>query len=163
MHQGEIKIFVMDVDGTLTDGKIYIGTKGESLKAFNVKDGFGIHNMLIPRGIVPIIITGRRSKIVVRRCHELGIKEVHQGVHNKESKISEISQRLNVPMSSIAFIGDDMNDFDIMMKVKTGGGVVGCPIDASKEIQSIANYVCEQKGGEGAVREFIGWLLFPKK
>ena len=76
----KVKYFVMDVDGTLTDGKIYMGAEGEILKAFDIKDGCGIHNILIPAGVVPVIITGRSSRILENRCRELGITEVHQGV-----------------------------------------------------------------------------------
>ena len=71
-----IKFLVMDVDGTLTDGKIYMGQSGEMMKAFNIKDGYGIHDILIPAGISPVIITGRKSEIVLNRCSELGIEQV---------------------------------------------------------------------------------------
>ena len=72
----KIKYLVMDVDGTLTDGKIYMGTSGEILKAFDIKDGYGIHDMLIPYGITPVIITGRSSKILENRCRELSITDL---------------------------------------------------------------------------------------
>ena len=73
----------MDVDGTLTDGKIYTGSNGEVMKAFNIKDGYGIHDILIPNGITPVIITGRTSTIVENRCKELGISDLYQGVKTK--------------------------------------------------------------------------------
>ena len=75
----KIKYLVMDVDGTLTDGKIYMSATGEAMKAFNIKDGCGIHDILIPSNIIPIIITGRESKIVLNRCEEIGISDVYQG------------------------------------------------------------------------------------
>ena len=78
-----IKYLVMDVDGTLTDGKIYMGNDGEVMKAFDIKDGYGIHDLLPPSGIVPVIITGRGSEILLNRCEELGITKVFQNVHNK--------------------------------------------------------------------------------
>jgi 3-deoxy-D-manno-octulosonate 8-phosphate phosphatase (KDO 8-P phosphatase) len=150
----QIKYFVMDVDGTLTDGKIYISSDGEAVKAFNIKDGYGIHNILLPAHIVPVIITGRSSEIVVNRCRELGIKEVHQGVSDKVSKLREI-----VPeFSSAAYIGDDINDLPCMYAIKEAGGVIGCPADAVKEVKAIAHYIAEHNGGDGAVREFIEWL-----
>ena len=77
----------MDVDGTLTDGKIYMGSSGELMKAFNIKDGCGIHDIAIPNNITPVIITGRESKIVLNRCKELGITEVYQGISNKVEKL----------------------------------------------------------------------------
>ena len=84
-----IKLFAMDVDGTLTDGKIYIGNDGEVMKAFNAKDGLGI-KLLIKKGIVPIIITGRRSKIVTRRCEEIGITVLYQGVRDKADILKNV-------------------------------------------------------------------------
>ena len=78
-----IRYLFMDVDDTLTDGKIYMGSSGEVFKAFNIKDGYGIKDILIPAGIVPVIVTGRDSEIVTNRCRELGIDQVHQGVQDK--------------------------------------------------------------------------------
>lgn len=150
-----IKFLVMDVDGTLTDGKIYMGNNGEVCKAFNIKDGCGIHDMLIPAGIVPIIITGRTSTIVLNRCKELGIREIHQGITNKTAKLQE----LVTDLSEVAYIGDDINDLPCMEEVKKAGGVVGCPADAASKVKAIANFIAEHKGGEGAVRDFAEWIL----
>ena len=86
----KIKLLVMDVDGTLTDGKIYMGAEGEMMKAFDVKDGYGIAHILPRLGITPVIITGRRSGIVERRCAELGITELYQGVRDKLEKLREL-------------------------------------------------------------------------
>ena len=83
----KIKYLVMDVDGTLTDGKIYMGINGELCKAFNIKDGCGIHDLLIPAGIIPIIMTGRKSEIVLNRCKEIGITRIYQGIVNKVLKL----------------------------------------------------------------------------
>ena len=145
----------MDVDGTLTDGKIYMSPSKEIMKAFNIKDGYGIHDILIPTGIIPVIITGRSSEIVLNRCQELGISEIYQGVNNKVKKLNDIINDL----STVAYIGDDLNDFSCMEAVKANGGLVGCPADAVKEIKEIADYVARHNGGEGAVRDFIEWLL----
>lgn len=151
----KIKYLVMDVDGTLTDGKIYMGNSGEVCKAFNIKDGCGIHDRLIPSGIVPIIITGRESAILLNRCYELGIKGVYQGISDKLSKLSEITE----DFSEVAYIGDDINDLPCMRSIKLIGGIVGCPADAVGEVKRIADYVSRHNGGEGAVRDFIEWLL----
>ena len=150
-----IKYFIMDVDGTLTDGKVYIGSNGEIMKAFNIKDGYGIHDILIPRGITPIVITGRESIIVQNRCKELGIHNVYQGVDNKLKLLYQITSSF----SEIAYIGDDMNDFDCMKLIKSHGGVIACPKDAVKQVSSIVDYVTPSIGGNGAVRDFIDWLL----
>lgn len=150
-----IKYLVMDVDGTLTDGKIYMSSQKEFCKAFNIKDGCGIHDMLIPANIMPVIITGRKSDIVLNRCKELGIKEVHQGVHNKIEKLNEVTKKL----SSVAYIGDDINDLACMLSVKEAGGIVGCPADAIQKVKEVADFIAEHNGGDGAVRDFIEWIL----
>ncbi len=150
-----IKYLVMDVDGTLTDGKIYMSSSGELCKAFNIKDGYGIHDILIPAGIMPVIITGRKSDIVLNRCNELGIMKVYQGVSNKIEKLKEIT----CDLSQVAYIGDDVNDLSCMMPVKEAGGIVGCPADAVKEVLKLADFISEHNGGDGAVRAFIEWLI----
>ncbi len=150
-----IKYIVMDVDGTLTDGKIYVGQNGEAMKAFNIKDGCGINDILLPAGITPVIITGRISKIVINRCQELGISEIHQGVKNKVETLRAIVDNLQ----SVAYIGDDINDLPCMIAVKEAGGLIGCPSDAVEKVKMIADYIAPNKGGDGAVRDFIEWLV----
>lgn len=149
------RYLVLDVDGTLTDGKIYIGQKGEEFKAFNIKDGTGIKDILGPAGIVPVIITGRESSIVLKRCKELGIKEVYQGITDKLAKLNEITDNLN----SVAYIGDDINDLPCMVAVKAAGGKIGCPADAVEKVKRIVDFVSLHNGGDGAVRDFIEWLV----
>ena len=109
-----IKLLVMDVDGTLTDGKIYMGNEGEVFKAFDIKDGCGIHDLLKPNGIEPIIITGRRSKILENRAKEIGINSLFQGVSDKVLKLNEILSERNLELSDVAYIGDDINDLTCM-------------------------------------------------
>lgn len=149
-----IKYLVMDVDGTLTDGKIYMGNDGEMMKAFNIKDGCGIHDILIPAGITPVIITGRSSKILENRCKELGITNLHQGIRNKIEKLLTITTDL----STVAYIGDDINDLSCMERIKEAGGLVGCPADAVQKVIDLADFVSKRNGGNGAVREFIEWI-----
>ena len=150
-----IKYLVMDVDGTLTDGKIYMSNQGEICKAFNIKDGCGIHDIAMSAEITPVIITGRRSNIVMNRCEELGITEVHQGVSNKIEKLQMIVDDL----SQVAYIGDDVNDLSCMKAVKDDGGIIGCPADAVKKVKELADYIAVHNGGDGAVRDFIEWLV----
>lgn len=150
-----IKYLVMDVDGTLTDGKIYIGASGEIMKAFNAKDGYGICNLLTEFDLVPIVITGRRSDIVINRCRELKITGVYQGVQDKK----ECLQAITSDFSEVAYIGDDLNDLNIMRCIKEAGGIVGCPKDAVKQVLEIVDFVSVCKGGEGAVRDFIEWII----
>lgn len=159
IKMSNIKYLVMDVDGTLTDGKIYMGNDGEVFKAFNIKDGYGIHDLASKANIIPVIITGRESSIVLNRCKELGINMVFQGVSDKKAKLQEVVDSDNEDMSAVAFIGDDNNDYPCMEMVKNSGGLTACPNDASKEVVEISDYVCEKNGGEGAVREFVEWII----
>lgn len=150
-----IRYMIMDVDGTLTDGKIFIGNDGEIMKAFSVKDGCGIHDILLPTGIIPIVITGRESRIVERRCKEIGISRFYQGVTDKLEIVLSITEDL----STIAYIGDDLNDLSCMIPIKESGGIIGCPADADKRVKDISSFISSNKGGDGAVREFIEFLV----
>lgn len=164
----KIKFLVLDVDGTLTDGKIYMGSNGELFKAFDVKDGCGIKELLPAYEIIPVIITARESKIVKNRCAELGIREVHQGIRKKLDKLKEIVAAYNkefvteYSLKDCAYIGDDILDLQCMEPIKLAGGLVGCPKDAIKAVVEQADYVTECKGGGGAVREFIEWIVHEK-
>ena len=154
---GSKKLRISTLDETLTDGKIYMGNDGELCKAFCIKDGCGIHDILIPAGIRPIIITGRKSKILENRCKEIGIKELYQGVANKIEKLDEILD--GEGYETVAYIGDDLNDLSCMKPIHNAGGLVGCPADAAKEVTAIADFVSHKNGGDGAVREFIEWIV----
>ena len=161
----DIKVLVMDVDGTLTDGKIYMGADGEMFKAFNIKDGYGINDILRSKGIMPVIITGRQSKIVENRCKELHIHHLHQGIHDKLGVLKQVLEQLKLgeeselSLENVAYIGDDCNDLVCMQAVKAAGGLVGCPADAVKQVIDIAEFVSSKNGGDGAVREFIEWFV----
>ncbi len=160
-----IRFFVMDVDGTLTDGMIYTGNEGELFKPFNCKDGYGIHHILPDNGIVPVIITGRNSCILVNRAKELDITELYQGVEDKTGVLSEIVERFSraesksYTLRDAAYIGDYLNDLKVMEAVKNGGGITGCPADAVEEIKNIADFVSQKNGGRGAVREFMEYII----
>ena len=153
----KIKMLVMDVDGTLTDGRIYIGADGEVMKAFDVKDGYGIVQ-LKNNGIIPVIITGRESAIVKKRAGELGISELYQGIHNKLEKLKEVAEKFSIKAEEIAYIGDDLNDLDCINYC----ALSACPIDAEQSIKEVVSYVCYKKGGRGAVREFIDEKILQK-
>ncbi len=150
-----IKLFIMDVDGTLTDGSIFIGANGEVMKSFNVKDGYGIAQILPKAGIAPVIITGRESEIVKRRAQELGITKLYQGVSDKLSCLKEIAFEFDATPEEIAYIGDDLNDLECIEFC----GATACPSDAVSDVLREVDYICEAKGGKGAVREFIEYLL----
>ena len=159
----KIRFLVMDVDGTLTDGKIYMGANGEVMKAFDIKDGYGIHDILPQLGIMPIIITGRSSSIVQNRCIELGINLLYQGVSDKVVILKGIIKELGCRPSEIAYIGDDLNDLQCMLYVLDKGGLVGTPHDACQQVKEIASFISESNGGCGAVREFIDYLFSLKQ
>ena len=147
----KIKMLVMDVDGTLTDGHIYVSAAGEMMKAFHVQDGYGIAHILPRFGITPVIITGRSSEIVRKRAAELKISCLHQGIGDKLSKLREVAAELGAAAEEIAYIGDDVNDLDCIRWC----GCTACPADAVPELLEEVDYVCKRDGGRGAVREFI--------
>lgn len=151
----KIKLLVMDVDGTLTDGQIYVAADGEFIKSFDVKDGYAIAHMLPRADIVPVIITGRSSKIVSQRASELGIRELHQGVSDKLEKLTEIANKYSASKDEIAYIGDDLNDLPCIKCC----GFSACPADAVPEVKTAVNYVCVHNGGRGAVREFVEHII----
>lgn len=156
-----IKYLIMDVDGTLIDGKIYMGPNGEAMKAFSIKDGYVVNYILKPAGIKPVIITARTSSIVQNRCKELGITEVYQGKTDKQRTLMDIVGDNN--LSHCAYFGDDIIDINCMQPIKDAGGIVGCPADAVREVKQLSDYVCINKAGEGALREFTEWLITEKR
>ncbi len=144
----------MDVDGTLTDGKIYMSANGEMMKAFNIKDGYALAHIR-EYGIEPVIITGRKSEIVKQRCAELRIDELHQGIENKLFKLREICRKRNISLSQVAYIGDDVNDLPCIQQC----GSSACPSDSVQLVKDKVDYVCSMKGGEGAVREYVAYII----
>lgn len=154
----------MDVDGTLTDGKIYMGVDGEVMKVFDIKDGYALHTLLKEQGIIPVIITARKSPMVEHRCKELGVTEIHQGIMRKFDCMEEILKKYSsagqhYQLSNVAYIGDDLLDLLCMDPIKDAGGIIGCPSDAVKEVKAVSNYISSYRGGEGAVRDFVEYLI----
>lgn len=149
-----IKMLVMDVDGTLTDGKIYYGNDGELFKAFDVRDGYRLVKCE-EYGIITAIITGKTSKIVEGRARDLKIKEVHQGVSNKIEVLKTLINKYNLDKSQVAYIGDDVNDIECMQYC----GFSACPADAIDEVKNTVDYICKNIGDHGAVRELIDRII----
>ncbi len=153
-------IIFMDIDGTLTDGKIYIGDTGEFIKAFSIKDGYAITHLLPKHDCIPVIITGRKSEIVDKRCQELGVDFVFQNVRNKKQKMIEFANSYGLYINELGilphtyYIGDDIPDLECMLIAEKKG----CPADAVSEIKAVSDFVSSKNGGDGAVREFIEWL-----
>lgn len=148
MALSRIKIIFMDVDGTLTDGKIHISENGELFKSFDIKDGMAV-TLMKQKKIIPVVITGRESKIVSLRCKELGIVEVYQGVENKAEILGKVLEKYHLEKSEALYFGDDVNDICCMEIC----GLSACPADAADEVKKIVSYVCKKNGGEGALRE----------
>jgi 3-deoxy-D-manno-octulosonate 8-phosphate phosphatase (KDO 8-P phosphatase) len=152
---GAVKLLVLDVDGVLTNGQVFIGENGkESLKAFDIQDGLGI-KLLEKIGISTAIITGRNSKMVLARCDELGIKHVHMGVEDKAAALKNMLQSLELQSSDCAVMGDDWPDFQMMKSA----GLKICPAQGHDAVKEIAHFVTTRSGGSGAVREVCDLIL----
>ena len=150
----KIKLLIMDVDGTLTNGKVYYSKNGEELKLFSIRDGMGIE--LLRRGEIDTgIITSENSPIVTARANKLKINHVVLGSRNKKSDLETLSKNLNYDLSEIAYMGDDINDLQVM-KIS---GLSACPKDSVKSVIDIADYTCKSSGGDGAVREVAEMIL----
>lgn len=163
-----IKFLVMDVDGTLTDGKIYMGADGEAFKAFDIKDGYALHALLKEHDIIPVIITARNSPMVENRCKELGVTEIHQGIMDKLDCLKGILEKYSLAdqrydLSNVAYIGDDLLDIQCMNPIKKAGGIAGCPSNAVPEVINGSDFVSPHRGGEGAVRDFAEYIIKRQK
>jgi len=149
-----IKVLFLDVDGTLTDGQIYMGNHGEVFKSFHAHDAVGLRKL--PKiGIETIIITGRESELVNIRAKEMNITEVHQNVEDKKKKVREILKNKNIKTNEAAYIGDDENDYEAMMLCK----YKACPNNATKKIKETSNFISRYNGGFGAVREYCEYII----
>lgn len=151
----QVKLLLTDVDGVLTDNGVYYSEAGEMLKRFSIRDGMGVERLRKICGIETGIITGELSPSVAKRAEKLKISELHLGIKDKAGLLDEITARRKIDLSQIAYIGDDVNDLEVMQKV----GVNACPSDAMVQIKRIAHYLCENKGGFGAFREFAEFLI----
>ena len=149
-----IRLLVLDVDGVLTDGSLRYGPDGEREKVFNVRDGFGI-KALTASGVAVAVISGRDSAAVARRCAELGINEVQQGVDDKVRALDTLLARHEIPARACACVGDDTPDVPLMTRV----GLAIAVADAHADARRAAHRRTRLGGGTGAVREVCDWLL----
>ncbi len=149
-----ISVIFFDVDGTLTDGKIYYDSDGNEMKAFNIKDGL-IISAMIKMGYLFVVVTGRKSEIVKKRMEELGVKEIFQGISEKALFVSEYIKKNKLQQAGYAYLGDDLNDISAMKMAS----FKGCPADACEQILEMADYISERNCGDGAVREILEELL----
>lgn len=150
----EIALVVLDVDGVLTDGRLWYGPDGETLKAFNVRDGHGIKS-LVAAGVGVAVISGRRSAAVTSRMRELGVTDVAQGISDKARALAELLKRNAVDPRRVACLVDDTPDLGLMAAV----GMPAAVADAHPDVLAAAKHVTRAAGGHGAVREFCDFLL----
>lgn len=150
----KIKLLILDVDGVLTDGKIYMGEDKELFKAFNVKDGLAI-TLLKHLGIKVAIITGRQSKIIEKRASELQIDDLFQNKKNKIPSYEELLLKYNLKDDEVAYMGDDILDLPILKRV----GLSATVSDSAEDLEDICDFRSKYVGGSGAVREFIEFIL----
>jgi len=151
----KIKLVLTDNDGVLTDTGVYYSGTGEMLKRFSIRDGMGVERLKKILKIETGIITGELSDSVKKRAEKLEIKELHLGVKDKPDVLNKILKANNLKPENIAFIGDDVNDIELIKLA----GLTASPADAMPDIKNIVDYVCDEKGGNGAFREFAELII----
>lgn len=149
-----VRLLVLDVDGVLTDGRLYFGADGESMKVFDVRDGHGV-KLLRDAGIEVAILSGRSSPIVERRAGELGISRVIQGAGDKGGALASLARELEVGLEHCAYIGDDWPDLAALARA----GFAATVADAAPQVRRIAHWSSSAPGGRGAVRELAEFIL----
>ena len=150
-----IQLLVLDVDGTMTDGRLYYGHDGEALKAFDVRDGHGLRLLSMYAGVRVAVLTGRRADLVQLRCRELSIEPVVGHSRDKGKSLREMVASLGIPLEDTAYMGDDVNDLPALRLA----GLSACPSDAVPEVLRECAFVADRPGGRGAVRALCEALL----
>lgn len=150
----KIKYLIIDVDGTMTDGGIYYDEHGNELKKFCTRDAVGFFAAR-KAGISVMVLTGRECEATNRRMTELGVDYIYQNIKDKTVHLKRLMEQKNISSDELAYIGDDLNDLRSMALA----GFVGCPADSCKEVIEQADYVSKVKGGYGAVRDVVEYLL----
>jgi len=149
-----VRLLVLDVDGVLTDGGLFVSTSGEETKRFHVHDGLAL--VAARRaGLQVAVLSSRASAAVTRRMAELGVSEVHQGVTDKASALDALRERLGLAAAEVAMMGDDLPDLPAMARA----GLALAPANAAAEVKRAADWVARRPGGDGAVREAVEMLL----
>ena len=149
-----IKAFVFDVDGVMTDGSVFATEDGQFLRSFNIKDGYAIQHANKMK--YPIaIISGGNSQGIIRRFQQLGLSDIHVGQQHKKAAFDAFLSKHNLSPDDILYMGDDMPDYELLKIV----GLAACPNDAAKDIKSICQFISQLNGGKGCVREVIEMTL----
>jgi len=149
-----IKLIIADVDGVLTDGALILGDSGEEFKVFHVRDGLGI-SLAISAGIQVAFLSGRYSQAVANRAKDLRVEDVHQGVSNKLAAYESLLKKYSLDDKEVCYIGDDLSDIPPLKRV----GAAFAVADAAEEVKKVAKRVTKRRGGQGAVREVVEFLL----
>ena len=149
-----IKLVITDVDGVLTDGGMYYNNEGEYMKKFNTRDSMGME-LLLKKGIKTVMLTRENSSIVKTRAKKIKVSKLYSGILDKNKQLKKILKEYGLSPEQIAYIGDDVNDFEIMKSV----GFACSPNDGIKQIQKISDYVCKLNGGDGVFREFADIII----
>jgi len=152
-----IRLLVSDVDGVLTDASVYYSARGEELKRFSMRDGMGVER-LRDAGIETALLTREVSEIVEARARKLGIARVCMGERDKREALPRLVRELGLSAQQVAYIGDDINDFEALVWASEAG-LSACPADALPKVLSVVHYVTSAKGGHGAFRELCELIL----
>jgi len=150
----QIRLFISDVDGVLTDGKLYIGGPGVEQKCFHIRDGYGL-KLLQQKGIQVVLLSGRYSEATASRARELGIIDVNQGIEDKLSFYQQLLQDKGLKHEHVVYIGDDLMDIPVLLRV----GLSATVADGAREAKKVVDYVTRRKGGDGAIREMAELIL----
>ena len=150
----KIKLIATDVDGVLTDGGMYYSSKGDVLKKFHARDGMAV-SILKKNTIPTVIITKERNQIVKKWSSKMNIDKLFDGVKNKEKVVSKLCKSYGLSENNIAYIGDDVNDLEILKKT----GFAATPKDGNLEVKKIVDYICKNRGGEGVLREICDLII----
>ena len=154
----KIKIIATDVDGVLTDGGRYFSKEGEIMKKFHTRDGMGV-SLLRKKKISTIIITKEKTKFVKQWAKKMNVEKLYDGIQKKEDLVTNICSKYNVTLQELAYIGDDVNDLELLKKV----GLSATPADGIDDAKKVCHYICKSKGGEGAFRELADLILETRK
>jgi 3-deoxy-D-manno-octulosonate 8-phosphate phosphatase (KDO 8-P phosphatase) len=152
-----LRLVITDVDGVLTDGGVYVSEHGEAMKRFSVRDGMGVER-LRNQGIETAFLTRETSPIVQRRAEKLRIRHCYMGAVDKRSALPRILEETGLTLEQVAYIGDDVNDQEVMITIAERG-LVGAPLDAVPSVLRRAHHCCARPGGCGAFRDFAEWIL----
>ena len=149
-----VRMLILDVDGVLTDGKLYFDSNGHEMKAFNTRDGMGI-KALQRSGIEVAIITGRKSNAVAQRMSQLGVQHVYQGREDKLTAFQDLMEKTGLDADQVCFAGDDWIDMPVLLRV----GLAVSVADAEERVKDLAHWITQRDGGNGAVREICNLIL----